>query len=178
MTKVRIIIRPDDTVAIIHPAPNARKGVYLPTNGWKERLALVGFLKEEGETNESYAKRAIEDGHINILEYTLHQESDADFLDRVYQKVIKRINPDEPSELEGLPFMDINTSELPDRANRDKWRMKPTDSKPKIDHSIITAKEKRQSIENQLDVEIAKGEAAANIFKITALQRQLQTGKF
>lgn len=131
MNLVRVIRKLDDSVAVIIPAPKARR----------------------------------------------KNEPDQVFLDRVYQKAIRRneLKPDEPTEFEGLPFVDIDKSDLPDRANRDKWRMKAGDSKPKVDPSIITVVERRQAIENQLDAEIAKGENAANMFKIVKLRRKLET---
>lgn len=66
----RVYYRSDGTVAVVHPAPGARR----------------------------------------------KDESDADFMERVAEKAVAG------TELEGLPFDDKASSELPDRKDRSNWR--------------------------------------------------------
>lgn len=117
--KCRVIYRSDKTVAVIHPAPKARRS----------------------------------------------KETEAAFLKRVFEKAIKG------TELEGLPYDDVEPSILPDRKDRNKWRGKKGEG-IKIDHSVVTMAEKRQAIENELDAELAK--ATPDLVQVIKLERKLQ----
>jgi hypothetical protein len=114
----RVIYKPDETIAVIHPAPKAR----------------------------------------------LKDESDQDFLNRIALKTVKG------TELENCPYDDIEKATLPDRRYRDKWRGSKVTG-IKIDHSIVTEAEKRQTIEDDIDNELAKSNP--DLAKVMKLQRKL-----
>lgn len=109
------------------------------------------------------------DGQISVIhpapKARLKDESDQDFLGRVAIKACKGM------ELEGCDYDDIDSSTLPSRQYRDKWRGNKVTG-IQIDHSIITEVEKRQSVEDSLDQELIKSNP--DLIKIVRLQRKLE----
>ena len=111
-------------------------------------------------------------GQISIIhpapKARLKDESDQVFLNRVSIKACKG------TELEGLDYEDIDSSNLPDRKFRDKWRGDKQNG-IRIDHSVITAVERKEKIEKQLDIELVKNKP--DVITVIRLQRELQKNK-
>lgn len=62
-----------------------------------------------------------------------------------------------PDSLKGIPYKDMDTSELPQtREYREKWRWNLTDKIIYIDNSVITAKEKTTAKKVELNTELEK----------------------
>ncbi len=95
-------------------------------------------------------------------------ESEAVWLKRVYEKT--------EQFRDGLPFDDIDTSQLPpDRKARDKWRGSKGNG-VHVDNTIVTVAEKRQKVEDDLDAELAK--PAPNAIVAMRLQRKLDKREY
>ena len=88
--KVRVVYKPDKTVAVIHPAPKSRR---------------------PDETEEAWLKR-------------------------VFAKAMK-------GELEGLPYDDIEDTELPSREFRHQWRGKKGKG-ISLDKSVLSVTEQKK----------------------------------
>lgn len=74
-------------------------------------------------------------------------ETEADFFDR---------NQDKIPHLAGLPYDDIDNSELPpDRSTREKWRGQQGQG-VHVDDTIVTDQDKMDALEVEIDVELAK----------------------
>lgn len=129
MSKVRVVYKPGGEVAVLHPAPNARR---------------------KGETEEEQ-------------------------LERYYQQATKRrVDPETGEEvihkLEGLPNEDVPVANLPDRAQRDRWRGEKGQGIV-VDPSVITLADRKKALEDELDAEIAA--PGGNPMTAMALQRRL-----
>jgi len=96
-------------------------------------------------------------------------ESETDWLARIYQETEIELG------MQGLPFDDIDRSELPDRSNKMKWRGSKGNG-IHIDNTIVTEREKKEAIEADLDAELAK--PAPNAIKAMRLQRKLDKREY
>jgi hypothetical protein len=158
--KCRVVYKLDKTVAVIHPAPKARRSGETESAFLKRVCQKV--IKSQGEMIDGVLQKLV-----------VEQEKTAPS-----QEVIGRLH-DQLTEigerLEGLPHDDIEPSELPSRKDRDKWRGKKGQG-IYIDHSIITEAEKRQAIEDELDAELTKDNPDA--IKAVRLQRKLDKRQY
>ena len=96
-------------------------------------------------------------------------ESEAEFYARVMEEAVTG------TDLDGLPYDDIDPAALPTRADREKWR----GSKGKgvtIDTSVVTSAERRKAVEDSLDAELAK--ETPDPVQVIGLRRQLDTGAY
>jgi hypothetical protein len=105
-------------------------------------------------------------------------ESEDEFLERAYQKTVR----DKP-EFQGLPYVDMEHSELPLDSNgkkkdRDKWRMSSDKKGVKIDNSVVTETEKRKAIEDELETELAKDKSNFDVKKAMNLQHKLNKRQY
>lgn len=103
------------------------------------------------------------------------EESDQAFMDRVCQIHVEATKGTfdrhgVSKDLTGLDYDDIDTTTLPSRATRDKWRGDKATGL-RVDVSILTLAEKRKAIEDMLDTELAK--PAGNPLVAVRLQRKL-----
>ena len=76
---------------------------------------------------------------------------------------------------QGLDYDDIDTSQLPVDAERDKWRGSKGNG-IHIDNTIVTVREKRQKVEDDLDTELVKSNP--NAIKAIKLQRKLDKREY
>ena len=91
-------------------------------------------------------------------------ETEAEFYERVMAKAVAG------TDLEGLPFDDVNPATLPDRKHRDKWRGTKAQGL-RVDHSVVTQADKRKALDDEIDAELA--EATPDTAKAMRLQRKL-----
>lgn len=195
----RVIYKTDGTIAVIHPAPKARRQINTSEVLEATEAAQIRLILEESAiTMREIANNAAEEdreaaevvavlaeaavGPVIVIPDAIH-EADQDFLDRVAEKATKDIevrNPDGsitivPHPLKGLPFDDIDPATLPDRKDRDKWRgSKATGLR--VDQSVVTLAERRQAVEDALDAELAK--PVPNAVTALKLQRRLDKRDF
>ncbi len=134
------------------------------------------------------------DGTVAVLQASLKArregESDQDLLDRVCLKIIgetqkmldaekNKPNPNPEKVIKLTSYLlkpnydydDIDPSTLPPRKDREKWRGNKTTGLI-VDNSIVTDAEKRQTLEEDLDAELAK--PTPNAVKAIRLQRKLE----
>lgn len=80
---------------------------------------------------------------------------------------------EEPSNLKGLPYKDIDSSQLPqDRKTRDKWRWNLVDKIIYIDNSVILKREQIEAKTVELDTELAK--PTPDVIKALKLYREIE----
>ncbi len=96
-------------------------------------------------------------------------ETQGEFLERVYLSSVQG------TELEGLPYDDLDPTILPDRTDRDKWR-KNQGGGVRVDHTVVTGTEMRRAVEDRLDAELAK--SAPDTVLVLKLQRKLEKSLF
>lgn len=94
-------------------------------------------------------------------------ETDKQLLDKVCAKL--------PEQKAGYTYRDIERSELPDKIHRHKWRLE-ANGKIKIDNSVLSADEKIDIIQSQIDDEMSKPNFDAN--KVLLLQERLKKKDF
>jgi hypothetical protein len=114
------------------------------------------------------------DGQVSVIhpapKARRGKETAVEHLERYYQEVIIK----KPA-LSGLDYDDMDSTALPDRKDREKWRGSKGGG-VSIDVSVVTLKERRQAIEDVLDLELVKGTPDAIV--IARLNRQLDKGDY
>ena len=168
----RVIYKADGTVAVLHAAQKARTITVTYTkeglNKYRKEFPWDKTILPKPDVCYKYldcVKTKIKIPRMKLLGGKIETETDDALLARVYKKATKG------TELEGLPCEDIDPKTLPSRKYRDKWRGKKGDG-IKVDHSVVTKAEKRQLLEDKLDVELDK--PTPDPIKAMKLQRQLQ----
>ena len=111
-------------------------------------------------------------GIVYPIEKQKVNETESQWLKRVYEKT--------EVHKQGLPFDDIDASQLPQDANgkkvdREKWRGNQGQG-VSIDGTIVTDTEKRKAIEDRLDTELAK--PTPNAIAAMRLQRKLDKREY
>lgn len=134
MNLCRIIYKADGAVTVLHPNPSARRIM----------IEVGGKTVYYPETPEKFFEL------VGSEPFDTRLETEQEHLDRYYQEVaVKRPN------LAGLDYDDIDSSQLPPRADRDKWRGSKAAGLA-VDLSVVTVAERRQALEDALDAELAK----------------------
>jgi hypothetical protein len=129
MSVVRVIYKPDNSVAIFVPA-------------WE-------------------AKRKL--------------ETPMEYLERSFAKALSGVDRNGlPNPLKGLPYEDIDRKDMP-KTDRDKWRRKAGGG-VEIDLSVMTQQEKKQSLFDQIDLELEK--ETPDPIKILKLRTKIQKKQF
>lgn len=115
--KVRIVYMPDGGIAIIHPVPNSRR--YRNVNMIEAlKLAAIAdspiIIQDEKGDPLNYSR-------LNLIKDTykgwlfIYLETAQQWTDRVFSEAMK-------GNLKGLPYEDINKTELPkNRVDRNYW---------------------------------------------------------
>lgn len=75
---------------------------------------------------------------------------------------------------ECLPYDDIDSSQLPDRSTRNKWRGNKA-TKLRVDNTVVTQSEKMANAEADLEAELEK--PSPDPVKVIKLQRKLEKAK-
>jgi len=90
-------------------------------------------------------------------------------LDEIFEKAVKG------TDMEGLPYDDMEASELPAREHRDKWRGAKGQG-VRIDHTVETPVERKEKLSALIEVELKK----PNPDPVAAmrLMRKLEKGEF
>ncbi|MBI5233523.1 MAG: hypothetical protein HY880_04140 [Deltaproteobacteria bacterium] len=111
------------------------------------------------------------DGQVSVVYPAPKEKRDGEtgeaFLERVCQRLDTNLNT--------LPFDDMDASILPSRTDREKWRGSKGQG-IKVDTTIITKAERRKAVETSLDAELAKPNG--NPITAMRLQRQLEKGDY
>lgn len=92
-------------------------------------------------------------------------ESESDFLNNYFNGIKAELG------IEGLDFVDMDKSQLPDMGERGKWRRDGSRKKIKVDMAIITPAEKHEKIITDLDTELEK--SSPDLKKAMKLQQSL-----
>ena len=79
------------------------------------------------------------------------------------------------TELEGLPYDDIDPATLPSRTEREMWRG-AKGAGVWIDTTVKTTAERRAALEAQIDAELAQ--ASPDPVRLLKLKRKLEKGEF
>ena len=103
------------------------------------------------------------DGSVRVVtpapNARLAEESDADFHTRIMAKTLAA-NPD----LQGLPFHDVNDSDLPARSKRYAWRVKG--GKVVADAAVPIPPDRRQTLLDELDAAVTPAQIKAVLHKV------------
>lgn len=127
-----------------------------------KRIIFVAALLFVAISAESQMVRVrfTPEGKICVYNFPWYEkkvtETNKQFMDRKYRGIDS--------------YKDMNSSELPNRTNRDKWRWNLKDKEIYVDESIITKKEKYEAKTAELDTELKK--ETPDPVKVISIQRE------